>query len=141
MKKKVVIFMDIDTTKQDSSAVRTGMPSPNMPEVPGVESYTVYVRGDDGFGKPIDSAAHELGHMLSSVFELPTGMKNDPRTTGELANNHGAPRTINQMDRIYSNERLAWKLAEKIKPDLDPEDKQKCLDSYLDGYQGLREAA
>ena len=137
MKKRVVIYMDIDTEREGSSAVGMGNPFPEgVDPLPGVESYTVFVNKGSDYGDAMDATAHELGHAVSAIFELPGGMKNDPRPQKEFNSRYDQVNlTLEQADRIWSNERLAWKIAEKIKPDLDKANAKRALDSYLGMYE------
>lgn len=146
-KKRVAILLEIDTGDKELScaAVRTDHPSMKGLEAfeacPGVdETYRVFINDSNEpgpQGKPnkkamLDAAAHEFGHVLSSVFRVPGGMHEDPRSNAEFLNKAVPFFSANkdQATRLYANEVLAWKIAEKIKPDLDQAEKARCLDTY-----------
>lgn len=142
-KKKIVIFMTVDN---DNHAEPSGTRLVDEPEhqFKGAdETYKVFVNdSDSNLGTDVPSkqamataAAHELGHVLSSIFDLPGGMKQDPRQLGELVHvccaAHGA--NDEQRNRIRRNERLAWKLARKIYPNLAKENARLALATYEPG--------
>lgn len=157
MRKKVLMIIDIDTEKQGISGVgpadflspvfKQAAKSISQLEGRPVEIYEVQVRKDvEDYNQDalIDVTAHEIGHALSRVFDLPGGMMSDPRTLGELVNRsvddnrpgphgpdcHCANPTLEQMGRIVTNEQLAWKLAHKIRP-IDPATEKHAMDTYL----------
>jgi hypothetical protein len=79
----------------------------------------------------IDLAAHEFGHVLSGIFESKGGVKNDPRTKGQigLAEHIFGP-SKSQALRIWASELQAWAIAEKISPNLDQVRKARSLETY-----------
>lgn len=149
MKKKVIIVIEIDTEQKGESSI--GKMADVMPEMamplsmlPNTDGFVVRVAGGDDNGKyAVDSLAHELGHAISSIFNIPGGMNQDPRTCKEILTIQSKLNlfTANQMERIYSNEVLAWELAGKIAP-IDPMEKARCLQTYYNAaleHGGLKE--
>ena len=151
--KRVAVMMTIDTGEheQASGIVRSDRLEGDLHVAfPGAdETYMMYVNDDnnvDGPGKPnkarmLDSAAHELGHLLTSVFKVKGGMHEDPRQRGEFRGMFSPEQqsTVNQCERLWGNELLAWKIAEKIRPQLDTKFAAQSLDSYhfaLDKVEG-----
>ena len=150
MRKRVVVFVDIDTTR-DSNVSGAGIGTPfAMPDkvvaktFGADEVYSVVINPDPKGRSLVDITAHELGHILSAVYEIPGGMKQDPRTLKEeTANRWDNVPTVEQADRIWANEVLAWKLAEKIVPNLNKQDAKEALDTYMEMFRQAveREAA
>lgn len=139
MKKRVLIAIEIDTTNTEASVVADMVDAwpettPLLAELQGTEAYVVKVGGGDtGNGEnALDSCAHELGHVLSAIFKVPGGMRQDPRTNKEITilDNMLDNYSQNQVIRIWSNEQLAWALAEKIRA-IDPLEKARCPQTYM----------
>jgi hypothetical protein len=143
-RKKVAILFEIDTSDKENSSGTTRLDDKGFGMVPGADE-TYLVRVNDSFhpgteGKPnkaamLDAAAHELGHVLSSVFKVKGGMHEDPRSRLEFQGMHGMDEieehaTPDQCGRLWANENIAWQIAEKIRPELNQADKQMCLDTY-----------
>jgi len=143
--KQVAILMTIDDspTRGDSCRTRRSDNNPVRPtriSVPGADqTYEVIVINDEDRTptltkeqQMLDCAAHELGHVLSSIFEVPGGMAEDPRTLGEFVGNRYAYEhpTESQQRRIYQNEKLAWEIGKKIRPEIDEDDMRTSLASY-----------
>jgi hypothetical protein len=151
--KQVAILIRIDSGEQEQSCYsgRSDLfPGNKKHEVPGAdETYIVGIHNSNSNrehhfmeapnkNEMLDCAAHELGHVLSAIFDLPGGMLNDPRQKGELQGLFAHPNS-EQVKRILENETLAWKLAEKIRPELDKESARKDLDSYSpEGFEKAR---
>jgi hypothetical protein len=158
LKKAVAILLYIDTTETNDSSMtaRTDIRPNNMgfPVVEGAdEAYAIRVNNATSptapgvFNNPsmLNDAAHELGHALSSIFEVPGGMMDDPRTKGEFQNLTGIKRvafefglatltdvaTPEQRERILVNEKLAWDIAEKIRPGLNQAERERAYGTYL----------
>ena len=147
-KKKVgiLLIMDPDNTEDSSGACRSDNVKNRVGQsfkLPGTdETYLVFInncaqdrlKSQTENDAQLDSTAHELGHVLSSIFRIPGGMQDDPRPRKEIdsANacciRHGA--TAEQLKRIQTNELLAWKLAKKIRPQVSPDGIKAALDSY-----------
>ena len=150
--KKVAILVTIDTGEQSQSCY-SGRSDKfpkghNRLSVPGAdETYVVGIHNSNANrthnfmempnrDEMLDCAAHELGHVLSAVFEYPEGMMNDPRQLGELPYPWSTPNP-EQKKRMIANEALAWKLAEKVRPNLDRDGAAKDLKSYTDNPHEL----
>jgi len=142
--KKVAILLTIDTskkTKGTSGTARTDDKS--LISIPGAdETYFVKVCDDmvpGPKGKPnkyamLTTAAHEIGHVLSSIFKVPGGMHEDPRSTGEITKPaeemYLDDFTPDMAKRIYSNEILAWNIAKQIRPDLHEDEALAAMETY-----------
>jgi len=143
--KKIAILMEVDIDEKEIScgtlrADKAPVPAIMRVQVPGAdETYLVFIHDSDE-SKPIgegnvqamvDCAAHEIGHVLSSVFKLPGGMLDDPRGNGELNTPelYNNP-TLQQRQRIWNNEIMAWNIARKVRPQLDEAGVKRALDSY-----------
>lgn len=144
--KKVAILIRIDTGEQERScysgrADKFPEGNSHAVSVPGAdETYIVGIHNSSHShernfmeqpdrDEMLDCAAHELGHVLSGVFEYPEGIMNDPRQRGELPYPWSRP-DAKQRERMLANEALAWKLAMKIRPGLDQGNAKDALDSY-----------
>ncbi len=142
--KKVAILLTIDTSEKEeaSATVRLDLPGSEHEGmgIPGAdETYLVRVHDDTTpgpEGKPnkaamLDSAAHEIGHVLSSVFKMKGGMHEDPRTLGEFHDNRWWNQaSVNQANRVMTNEKLAWDIARKIRPSINEEQIKAALETY-----------
>lgn len=137
MKKRVMILMDVDTDainrpSTSQSFEMAGEPFVSMARDLGVEGYFVSVYPSRFGGNVVDSAAHELGHVLSDVFALPGGTKDDPRGGAGLDRSKV---TVEDATRMWSCEQQAWALAEKMRPDLDQIQKGQSLATYWAGVE------
>jgi len=143
--KRVAILMQIDTgDKENPSATTRADVLENGIQVEGAdETYMIYVNDSHSPGRPgkpnkqamLNSAAHELGHVLSSAFKVSGGMHEDPRTMREFVGMGSLHEirvrsTDEQKKRIHSNETLAWELAKKIRPEITDKQAQESLDTY-----------
>lgn len=136
---------------------KPGFPRGKFPDVEGAdEIYIVYVTGQGStqnalpvspsrdFAKflrflvspvadseAMDSLAHELGHVMSNIFEVPGGMQDDPRSTGELRKGY-TPKTATdeQQARVCFNEAQAWRFGKLIRPEIDPKEPPAALGTY-----------
>ena len=142
--KRVAILLEIDTGDKTNASGTCRSDQAGGPSVPGAdETYVVNIT--DGWhsgldGKPnkaamMDSCAHELGHVMSSVFKVKGGMHEDPRQKGEFKHIDSfdeARRSMSadQAGRLWHNEELAWELALKIRPEVNREQMQEALDTY-----------
>jgi hypothetical protein len=141
-KRRIAIFLSVDDKVTDEpSGTRRIDEKEN--QFPGAdETYKVYIHGDDQREKMfpnvpaneamLTTAAHEFGHVLSSIFKIPGGMHEDPRQHGEIrgcCTAHVA--TPEQKERINRNETLAWEIGRKIVPNLNEDMAKEALDTYL----------
>lgn len=79
----------------------------------------------------MDTAAHELGHVLSEVFEIPGGMQDDPRSKMEVTGSEWFEKlTPEQHNRLCLNEAQAWKIGQIIRPETDPNEPASALATY-----------
>ena len=142
MKKRVTIELEIDTEAKGASGA--GLVPPYLSNIwdsldrpKPDERYTIRVAGPlTPAGKSVDVAAHELGHVLSGIFELPFGVKSDPRTpdakgVAEVGRGDGLDISKDAAGRIWESEALAWKLAKGIWPQLSQREMEYSLESYL----------
>lgn len=138
--KRVAILIQIDAGEQERSCFSMRSDTNGGPDISGAdETYIVsihnssIVRTHNVFEAPnrdemLDCAAHEIGHVLSGVFELPGGIKDDPRTGKEITSwNKPTPE---QIQRILASERLAWDIGEKVRPQLNKAGRDKALSTY-----------
>src|SRR5277367_6786865 len=106
--KKVAILVTIDSGEQEDSCYSSRVDSLSGKarmkyQVPGAdETYIVGIH-NSSHNRPhslmeapnademLDCAAHELGHVLSAIFEKPNGMMNDPRQKEELTGLFATP--------------------------------------------------
>ena len=147
--KRIAILMEIDDghdPEKFSYSVRSDtLRSANHYQLKGAEqTYRVVVNeqeahkinpGIESQDAVLDAAAHELGHVLSQIFNT-KAMLNDPRTKGEFVGMkcEHCEATPDQAARVYANEVEAWKHAEKMRP-VDQYSKNKTLKAYTEwGY-------
>lgn len=135
-KRRIAIFMMVNPNETDAPSGATEIDGPAR--FPGSdETYQVFVNGSEKeFNETspnpmLDAACHEFGHILSGIFKLPGGMTQDPRSLCEFKDACcvGCEATKEQAQRIYTNEKLAWELAKKMRP-VDPVSANKALASY-----------
>jgi hypothetical protein len=140
----ILVHFDPYDTTHSSGAVRTD----NKKNLAGTsfkipntdETYIVFMNnnpkdnlaGESERDSQLDGLAHELGHVLSSIFRIPGGMQDDPRAKGEFRHMccaaHAA--TPKQAEAIFHNEKLAWEIARKIRPEINPESERQALATY-----------
>lgn len=96
---------------------------------PGGSRFVVTVRPCQD--NPADSLAHELGHVVSSIFNT-EAVRNDPRTQPNMGmrdlynKNHVSPKEVQAMVALETE---AWDYAEMMRH-VDPETREDALDSY-----------
>jgi hypothetical protein len=146
MKKLVVIGIEVDTDKPlfDGSmgATKAMVVPPELKAqlakqgMPALEAYRVKIGKSTRTGQdPLTITAHEIGHILSGVFEVPGGLKDDPRAKGEIHCNCPRCATPDQQRGIWNSEKMAWEIARKITPNLNEQDEKQSLASYREGYE------
>jgi len=90
-------------------------------------------------GAPLASVtAHELGHVLGSIFETP-GYRADPRITNpqhaNLLLERGIPLFPEEQGRMIASETEAWDIAEEMGNAVSLKDREHSLASYRKGAE------
>jgi hypothetical protein len=139
--KRAIILVAIDPEEREDSSSTRLVPKEmlNVKENPALgdadEVYEVTVTAlDPTQSDMLDTAAHELGHVLSAMFDLPGGMKDDPRTRGKVSlfTQVFGPEHLGEEERkrLKSNEVGAWNIGRKIRPELSLDKARKSLRTY-----------
>jgi hypothetical protein len=84
--------------------------------------------------KPIELAAHELGHVLASFFQTPENLA-DPRTNTDSVTRFRMQLGLFGPDDIagmVASEQQAWDFA-KLMTDVSPETEKVAMDTYRNG--------
>jgi len=126
MRKKVTIEVDIDTEKPGTTGMQGNLATPNL--------IKIEVRKDAGsfpHDTPEGSLAHELGHAIATIFNLPE-FRDDPRTSTNrdtLRYRMYGPDS-DMAQRVYNHEKLAWDFARVMLPGMDQREVEDSLRDY-----------
>jgi hypothetical protein len=124
MKRKITVEIDIDTDRDGETRLHGKTPN----------DFTIDIRSDiaDAFGNKPGivpcTLAHELGHLIGHVFNLPAAA-NEPRslfheTTHTLTESFG--------QRILASENEAWDIAELLL--LESQLRRIAIRGYEEGF-------
>lgn len=149
MKKRVLVFIDIDTNVTGNSGTgpyKHDSPHYQAARILGAnDAWSVKIQQptDDSNGTPVqDVLAHELGHMVLSVLELPGGIQDDPRSH---LKEHSCPACDPKAEKItlaeayqeYYCEQSAWGIARKMFT-LNPVSEPYALSTYQEHIDWIK---
>src|SRR6266576_2452839 len=137
MKKRAIVFIDIDLTGKPESSSTSHKDVGSLSGVPGTVFVMSIRKSDPKFtedgASPLSmrtTLAHELGHVVASLAETKANA-DDPRSMPV-----GNRLVANADLAVRASEREAWEIAREIAPNLDQQEADKLLASYDDPELG-----
>src|SRR6266576_4299798 len=137
MKKRAIVFIDIDLTGKPESSSTSHKDVGSLSGVPRTVFVMSIRKSDPKFTEDGTSAlsmrtilAHELGHVVASLVETKANA-DDPRCMPV-----GNRLMVNADLAVRASEREAWEIAREIEPNLDGQEANKLLATYADPELG-----
>lgn len=155
MRKRVLIYVDIDTENDSKVSGAANVNSVGSKERQDIalaralpnfvpdERYVLQLRAVNTVRQPmkplgetlenqVSIMAHEMGHIISGILEVPGGMKKSPQSKGELSHLEAllfGP-TREQRARMWTNELVGWEVAHKMGLPIDAKLEREALETY-----------
>jgi hypothetical protein len=83
----------------------------------------------DRLATMLDSLAHELGHFVALSYRLPAAMA-DPRVNDPADRYNRRGGTLKERRAVLCAEHEAWRLALKIRPEINRREMNRDLETY-----------